>query len=514
MTLEFKVESQDGATSLTSNDIAQAFQAQGFQQATLSPDGQTIHLVDASGGTAELNVPEFVGGKSKVLSMTPVEGLVDTSMVDPGLRASIGALGNHNDLKQLYLQGQLREKGFKDAKVVGSGDDFYFFNPETGKYSALTNKPGFDFSDAAGFIPKAAETVLGIGGSIAGGLGLGAIGAATGTGLLPGAGTVAGGIAGGSLGSAIGGATGRQMFDSAAQLLNPDLMPYMNSEEFMSGRNREAVFDAAGGALGGVGSAFLPKLMSKGVASTALSKAGGAVEKTGDIIGKGAAYLGSEEALPRIARGISEGFVPITGQAQIPALIARSGELIPAGLKGLNKAASWAYGRLGNAANLAEETAGQQTAKNLAEWSALKGLVREKTPEWGAKFASYVKGADAPTAGVREAGIKDALSNLTANTRLSNIAPGVGDALELASKAGRTVEGFNAAAVKAPIKALEYGAKEAALAGNVAKNLGRAAAPLENQALLRQGGNWASEESQGAWDRMLGRKPKRQQTGY
>ena len=504
MSLEFKVESDDGATSVTSNDIAQAFQQKGYQQATLSPDGQTLHLVDGSGGSAEVNIPEFVGGKGKVLSMGPVEGLVDYDMLDSGLRSSVSALGSHNDLKQLYLQGQLRDKGIKDAKVVGSGDDFYFFNPQTGKYSALTNRPGFDWSDVSGFVPKAAETTLGIGGSIAGGLGLGAIGAATGTGLLPGAGTLAGGIAGSSLGSAIGGATGRQMFDSAATMINPDLAPFMNSEEFLAGRNREALFDAAGGALGGAGAALLPKLMNTGIASTAISKAGAGVEKTGDVIGRGAAYLGSEEALPRIFRGVSEGFVPITGQAQIPALAARAGELIPAGLRGLNKAANWGYEKL--ATEGAEETATQATLGRLADWTARKGLVRESVPEWGEQFAAYARGKAAPTAGVREAGIKDALVNMTQDTRLGGIAPGIGDALQLASKAGRTVEGFNAAAVKAPIKATEFIAKEAALAGNIAKNVGRAAAPLENQALLRQGGNWASEESQGIWDRARGKR--------
>ena len=505
MTLEFKVESPDGATSVTSQDVASAFQARGYQQATLSPDGQTLHLVDASGGTAEVNIPEFVGAKAKVQAIAPIQGLIDQSMVDAGLRANVSALGNHDDLKRMYLQGQLRDKGIKDANVIGSGSDFYFFNPETGKYHALTNKAGADLSDLAGLGVGAAEKVLGIGGSIAGGLAGTATGAAAGS-ALPVAGTALGAILGGAAGSAGGGSAGRALFDKIAGEVSPGLAPYIYSEEVQGDRLREAAFDALGGGLGAGLGAIAPKLMSRGLASTAVSKAGGAVEKVGDVIGKGAGYLASEETIPKLARAAAEGFVPVTGQLQLPALAARAGELIPLGLKGLNKAANYGYGKV-------ESEGLKQSLDKLAQWSALKGLAREEAPEWGARMAAKLQGAAAPTAGVREAGIKDALVNLTQKTPFQKITPGLGDALTLASKGGRAVEAFNAAAVKAPIKATELVAKEAALLGNIAKNAGRAAAPLENQALLRQGGSWASEETDGIWDKMT-RRPRRQQPAW
>lgn len=511
MSLEYTIEGADGVETMTANDLAQAFQAQGYQQAQLSQDGQTLTLVDPQGGSAEVNIPEYLGSKGKVTSIKPAGGAVAYDFVNDGARRGIAALGNHEDLKKLYLKAHLRDQGVGDLNVVGSGDDFYFFDPKTGRYNALTNKPGLDMTDVNEFGVDAAENVLGIGGAIAGGIGGGGLG----TGVLGPAGTIIGGAAG----SALGGSVGRGVFDTGAMALDKNLRSLIGSEEFQTGRAKQAAFDALGGGVGEGLSVLAPRLMASGIASGAAKKVGGGLEAAGDIVGSGARYLNSEAMIPRIARGVAENFVPVTGQLQIPAMLARAGELVPMGLKAANKQANKAYTRAIDAQGVlpgfAEETAGMRTLDKIANYTAEKGLAREAVPTWSEKMAAKMTRQPAPIQGVKEGGVRDTIRNVTQGTRFEKSGKSAAELAHHASNAGKIVDKINSSVVKAPLRALDLAGREAGYVGNAIKQGATLTAPLENRTLLRQAFPWASEESQDLW-RKSTRKPRTigEQLGY
>ena len=528
MSLEFTVEGPDGVETMGANDLAQAFQSQGYQSVSLAQDGQTMTVTDPQGGSAEINISEYLASKGKVTGMRPDSAMVNYDMVDNGARRGIAALGNHEDLKKLYLQAHLRDNDMGDAKVVGSGDDFYFFDPKSGKYHALTNKPGLDMADANEFGVDALENALGIGGSLAGGIGGGAAGSAVGP---------LGTIVGGAAGSAAGGAVGRGMFDMGAAALDPNLRKLIGSEEFQTGRVKQAGWDAVGGGLAGGLGAIAPKLLNTGIASSAAKGAGSAAEGVGGAVAGGAKYLNSDALIPKLVRAGAENFVPGTGQLQIPALLARSGELVPGGLKAGNRAAnalyrksfkgseegfakaSQSFGDAGFASPLVRAddvlTPWQEKLASFAEGTASRGFSTAPRASRADKLAAALSGQKPATNVLRESGVRDSINTLARGGRVEGAAKGVAEAAELASKGGRAVEAVNAGVIKGTIGTVGAAGRGLQATGRGLKNVGTIAAPLENRALIGQAVPWASEESLGAWGNMT-RKPKsmRQRLGY
>lgn len=528
MSVEYTIEGADGPETMTANDLAQAFAAQGYQNPSLSQDGQTLTLVDPQGGQADVNIAEYLASKGKVTGMKPADGMVNYDLVDNGARRGIAALGNHEDLKKLYLQAHLRDQGMGDAKVVGSGDDYYFFDPKSGKYHALTNKPGLDLTDANEFGVDALENTLGIGGSLAGGISGGALGSAAGP---------LGTIAGGAAGSAAGGSLGRGLFDAGAAVLDPNLRKLIGSEEFQTGRAKQAGFDALGGGLAGGVGAIAPKLLSSGIASGAAKGAGSTAEGVGGVVAGGAKYLNSDAMIPKLVRAGAENFVPGTGQLQIPALLARSGELVPGGMKAGNRAANALYrnsfpaseegfakaaqsfGDAGFSSPLVRAgetlTPYQETLAKVAEGTASRGFSVAPRASRADKLAAFMARDKAATQVLRESGVRDSINTLARGGRVEGAAKGVAEAAELASKGGRAIDAINAGAVKGTIGAVGGVGRGVQAAGRGLKNAGTVAAPLENRTLINQALPWASEESQSLWQKMT-RKPKsyRERLGY
>lgn len=514
--LEFKIETPEGdLDSVTSNDVAQSFAQKGFQNVSISPDGRMISLTDANGVPGKIDVQKFVAGNAKIAGIIPTN--VNYESIDTGLRASIGALGNHDDLKRRYLEGQLREKGLDDAEVIGSGDNFFYFDPKTGTYNALTNRPGVDITDIGG-LTSLASPAAGLVGSALGGI-AGATATAAPVLPIPGA-NIAAGVAGGALGGAAGGWAARGLVDSAAKMLNPALKPYLESEEIAAERGTEAAIDALGGGIGG----FLTKIpwtkkaLETGLASTTAAKTGDVAKGAGYLIQKPAQYLQSDALPANIARGVMENFVPVTGQMQLPALAMRSPELLRPLSRKLGERAAAKEAEL-TAKMFADEPARRGAAiafaqkpsaigedliaKLMAEEAAVKSqisreaakatrykaapFVLEGEESLARQFAKGLRGQDKASVGIREATPGETLSRMTKGTRLEKFGQGMAEPVDFSVRTGRAIDKINETAVRGALKGTELIGRGLYTGGKTAGELGRAISPLENRLLMQQG---------------------------
>ena len=175
---------------LSAEDVkAQMFEA-GFNPVDISPDGTKIIFEDGQ-GRFEKSVPELASQFGhQIIGMEPIE---PENMVNANWRGAIGNL-NDDDQRRMYLEHQIRrEHQDPNPNIMGSGRDWYYFNPQSQNWGALTNTSGLDMGD----VYEGGETALKMGSSLLGGLAGGFAGNAPGM------------VAGGAAGSAIAGATCR-----------------------------------------------------------------------------------------------------------------------------------------------------------------------------------------------------------------------------------------------------------------------------------------------------------------
>lgn len=494
--LQFEIETPEGnLETVTSNDVAQSFAQKGYQNVSISPDGLMISLTDANGAPGRIDVQKFVAGNAKVAGVLPTNVNYDT--IDMGLRASIGALGNHDDLKKRYLEGQLREKGIEDAEVLGSGSNFFYFDPKTGSYNALTNKPGTDLSDIGG-LTSYASPIAGFAGSALGGV-AGATASAAPVLPVPGA-NIAAGIAGGAAGSAAGGWAARGLVDSAAKMLNPKLKPYLESEEIAQERNVDTAIDALGGGIGGALTKLpiINKLFQTGLASEAVKKGGQVAQGTGYLIKEPAKYLQSEALPAQMVRGVAENLVPVTGQAQLPALAMRSPEFIQTGIKKLGERSFSKADKLTEQllkpeslqASAIEKNALRQAiraAEKRGEKIAAARFVPESEETLATQFAKGVRGEAPRTAAVRPATPGENFVNLAKGTRAEEFMKGLQKPIDLSVKTGRAIDKINAGVVRGTLRGAELAGQGLYSTGKAARELGTAISPLENRLWLQGG---------------------------
>ena len=167
--LEWTIENQQGSGGkLTSSDIFGQLQQAGENPIGISPDGQIVKINDGQ-GTFEVKTQDILKGLGwQVKGVTPESTIADYAK--PGWRIAVAKLPN-DIIREAYLKEQLQNIGFQNPQVVGTDTDWHVFNPNDGKYYAMTNKPGLDSTDLA----SAALHVPGFMGGVAGGaLGSGA----------------------------------------------------------------------------------------------------------------------------------------------------------------------------------------------------------------------------------------------------------------------------------------------------------------------------------------------------
>lgn len=281
MSLQFSIQNNDGVTTdLGVNDLVQQLQGQGYQVKGVSADGSAIKLVDDKGeyDVAPQDVLQDLGWK--VAAVNPVDA--DYSNINKDWRQAVTVLPA-DDHKRAYLEGQFKQAGIPDAKIVGSGRDWFVFDPEMNKYVALTNNPDWDMSDASEALvsaPRIAGSMLG-----------GAAGAIAGGGLNPLTGALGAG-AGGALGDA-----GTRLFMAQR---DPQLKQIMTDDLGAMAKDVgvNALYDAGAqglmlGAPKVIGSLLGPQaaksaqtMAQSGPLSTVARKLGGMAEEGGRIVNK------------------------------------------------------------------------------------------------------------------------------------------------------------------------------------------------------------------------------------
>lgn len=263
------------------NDLRQV----GYQPLGVSADGMTVTL-QGDQGPYEVKTPDILQKMGwQVKGYQPMD--VDHDHVSPELRYIIESPGLKDDdhAKQAVITSRLQRMGVKEPQIVGTGSDWFVFNPATSQYIALTNKPGFDLGDlgevgarAPGIVGNAVGAVLGTPADVVSGP----------------IGTVAGAVSGGFLGN--------RLADAGAMALEPgylDAIRHRGVAENLKTVGSEVGTDALAG-LGGFGLGKLGSagagMLRQGLASRVMQGAGGAAEVGGKAIQGTADFLGKGTA--------------------------------------------------------------------------------------------------------------------------------------------------------------------------------------------------------------------------
>lgn len=339
MSVAYKVDMPDGTSAeITPSKVVNDLSAMGVQ-ATLTPNGQEVHY-NVNGQAMTMPVRDMIAGV-----LGPVSGILfdpgatDFSGVDSSLRLGIENLPS-DDLRQKFLTFQMETRGIKDPQIFGQGSDWALFDPNSGQYKALTNRPGMDLSDIGQVGAEGARILGSIGG--------GALGAASGLAAGP-----LGAVAGGALGSGVGGQLGRAGIDAILAATQPGYRETLASlaeeglGDFAAQRAGEFGIDVAGGTLGSALS-LIPGL-KQGALTKLGSTLSGATERTGATLaaagGAGARSEFAKQAVPMF--GGLETPQAAAWLAQGPAYVGRN----------LPKIGEWIGKKLGRP-ELAEEVAG------------------------------------------------------------------------------------------------------------------------------------------------------------
>lgn len=300
--------------------------------AGISQDGSRLHLQnevagppDKSGAQPSQTREMHIQTAAKALgldikSVTPPSPDTDPENVSKYLSGVIPTMAT-DDEKHNFIRNHLKSEGFDDPHVVGSGSNWYNYEPDLGKWYQVTKAP--DLHDGSGWLNAAlsAPQMLGSGLVGAGGAGLGMSAGSAGGPL----GSVAGAVAGGAAGGAVGSAAGQGLTKSALALYDPDYRKALNGAEEANQIGGNSLKDAAVMGVGGpLGEALAP--VAKG-AGRLISGLGSLTSGVGKVVSNPAT---SEF----IANSIPGAIGNITSAAEIP-------QLAQSAVKGAPRAMQW-----------------------------------------------------------------------------------------------------------------------------------------------------------------------------
>jgi hypothetical protein len=517
MSLDYTVKSNTGdVLSVSTNDLAQEFLGKGYKSASVTPDGQTMHVADSEGNMGQIDIAQFLGQNAQHVGFSPTKNNVDYSKVDSNYARKLELIGNDETSRQLLLKSQLAANGIKDAKIVGKGDDYYYFDPASNKYMALTNKPGMDLSDVQRNIPGVVNAAA----SLAGGL-FGAAGGTVGT-------PIAGTIAGGAIGAAGGGMFARNLMKSIESAVDPEYRKILDkqtdtdgvqanlrgdfralspeAQRYMSEEAMSMGIDALGGGLGAAPIKGVQAALNNGIISRSAQGAGRIAEVAGGTVKKGADYLAGEGGIPQLARGLMAQATPL-GPIQAGAYLARAGELIPMASRGAARATERVGQFLDNRAydatlrEASEEAVASAPFRDRVFGAAEKLRARNLAPDAeeslaqmrGRKFDNFFarKAGQAtkekPIAGVSPANIEQTIANYARGNGAEGSLNKLGQGLQTASDIGKATDKGVDRIMRGGINAVGSSADAVSKVGKYANRTGRYTAPLENRLLLQYG---------------------------
>lgn len=529
MSLQYTVETPDGqSNSYGADEIQQQLAQAGYQNAQVNPDGKTISY-QINGETYDDEIPSLLETLGhKVSGIAPIQA--DESFVQPTWRAGLAALPSDDNVRKAYVESNLKKMGMK-GEVVGSGDDWYFHNPDTGKWYNTTNAKGFDMTDLIGggmATPQVLASIVG-----------GGIGAAGGAGLAGPAGAVAGGMAG----SAAGDLAGGQLTRALARSFDPELNQVLSEKGGQFG-TEDLVSAGISGLGGGIaGLPALAKVMNRGLLTQAAKGVGGVSEAAGTLTSK----AGKFAAESPLVTGLTTALTPGLGTVQGAGLLARAGELAPwlnrlVG-KGAGKVSGMADDALTQGGLNAEEAALAQAIKSRAANTQVNAMAREvptnvNTPGsrlnrriFGGIDAADVNAVEqmAEEAALNKGAVRGFYENVGARlgrTRDMEMRPGfvgpakpgridftgagktAGKLAEAGSNVGRALEGTAEGITKAAFRGVQGAGIGMEKGGRLLSRGAGFAQPWENRILLNQGLQQGGDEAQTLYEIMTRSRQK------
>lgn len=510
MPLQFEVTNPEGETKPVSvESLADILQSKfGEQVLGISPDGMTLQVMDTDG---PIDVPVMEAFHSiGFQASNPTPQKPDYSQVSPSARAAITAIGGE-DNKLAYLKMLEQKRGNLNPQIMGSGRDFFVFDPQTNQYRALTNNPEWDSSDLAEF---GVEAPGAIGSIIGGGLGAAGGAAAGGVPAIPGL------MAGAAAGSAIG----NSVTKIATSILDPDAGKVMGNS-----LGRQAAGVAGSAAMDAVGAGVGAKI--PGLASTAAKYGGDVVASAGRMMGHGAKMI--DKPLGRdIVGSMVTGPTMATAELGLraPAEIMKAANRFPGWLgQKMAQAPEWleSKGLMSDLGPEAQEATKRWFGKQASQLQNYTKRLNVKTDfpsnargemmRDAEKFANFAGGKPKQSpvtledelanlgeymgAGKKgrqiqhvaeEGGYSPSEARMFARTEESNpawaaVGAKAGRALETANSLGKGIGAANQAVGGGVIKGIRGAGVLTTAAGDAARYAGTAMSPLENRFLSRYG---------------------------
>jgi hypothetical protein len=332
-TLEMQVQGPTGEHTIDDNYVMQSLAKMGEQVVGRSADGQTLTLQDDQ-GTFELPVADAIQKMGyQVKSVRPTAP--DESGVDFETRFAVSNLADE-DMKKAYLETKLRRQGIANPQIMGSGRDWFTFDPQSNQWKALTNKANWDVSDIAEALPAAAKGITSaVGGTV--------------------------GMAGGVPGMAVGAAAGNALADAGMRGALYGLDPDYKAVSTLGQHLKEIGVDSAvaggtAGVLGGAAKYLGPAvrgLVTSGPVSTAGRAIGGAGQAVSSGVGKAAGFMAGGP----LRQDVAASFIPGVMNAQLAGLGAELPQMaMTGGVSALGKAAT---------SGPVKAVLGEETSQNL-----------------------------------------------------------------------------------------------------------------------------------------------------
>lgn len=483
------LDDQGQEQHIDTDALARGMAQSGYNVVGKDPDGQMVTIQDDK-GQFKMHVHDVLHNLGyKVTGSIPKPDDTNYNGVNLSHRMAITELPD-DDAKKAYIEAKTKREGIADPKVIGKGRDWFYYDPDAGKYVAVTHSPHWDpqalMGDLGEAIPMAAHTV----GAVAGG-------AAAGLSAAP---TVIGAIPAAMAGSAAGGMGTEAVMRGILAKEDPDYANALSTEEQLkeiglSGLP-DAVIPGAGGLLAKGAGRFLGPaagkvagMISKGPISSAVRGAGEGLAAVGDV----AATAGRGVANSKFAQEGIAAMTPGLSQVQTAANLARVPEFLSTGVPRVAK-------MMGESPKVASYI-GEENAGKLANWgkSALESVPQSEearavmAPDKITRLQQLISkgyqkaGLEAPTQETAEA--QNVLAGLARRgaeeTGLASPASAeaagaqTGRLFQKLEQAGKTLDSAATGTVKAGAQGLRGVGNAAYYGGKGAATLGQIGQPLE-----------------------------------
>jgi len=418
MPVNFTAQDEHGNEStFDAQHLLSELKAAGYDAQNTSADGRSLIMgePDAKGNVVQYNVPVEKAMESLGYYVKSALPKNSQPAINPEWGAMVNSLPDDDDTRRHFIEHKLDRQGLPNQQVIGSGNEWHFYDPESHKWHQVTEAPKISNRTGMYSAALAAPHVIG---STLGGIAGGAAGA--------GAASIPLGIAG----TAAGGMGGEALRQAGLSLYDPDYKTAVEENPGSSLGNvamTGGIDAAAHGIMRGVGAAI-----PQSIAQLPGQVIGKGVANAGTLVRRGAKAIADSKFMTGMASGLN----PVFGSPAIAADLMEAPAIAAKGLVQGSKS-------LGNS-SMGRKVLGPQIGDALAEGAEEISAKRAPTG-WAQKaMADTEKGASnitghQMTPEATAPNIRDYLGNAVARGRAKaafNADPELGKAMSEETEAG------------------------------------------------------------------------------